>query len=341
MENKKNLYIISNEKISKINGEYFCDNLDMKSTSEGLDQEYDVHIIARYSKTDRSHRIKIKNIKISKTLPDFLKNVCNFNKLKKNKFLIISITPYTFLANVILRLLGNKPFVYLRSDGYGEYKSILGFLGPIFYHFMFEITAKISNFISCREHILRGNKGKVIYPSQLNSTWFLDIKTINIKETKLLYVGRVKKEKGIFSLVNLLKDKKDVSLTIVGEEKNQKNIIQENVKVYEIEDDTKNLIKFYDDHNIFVLPSFTEGHPMVVLESLARLRPVIIFEDIEHIIENKKGIFVSKRDKESFFKKIEYIKNNINKIQEEMKKNKLPKNEEFIRDLARSISNLN
>ena len=140
----------------------------------------------------------------------------------------------------------------------------------------------------------------------------------------------------------MIKNKRNIALNIVGAEKHTSHKInQSNIKIHLAQNNKSKLIKFYDDHNIFVLPSFTEGRPMVVLESLARLRPVIIFEDIEHIIENKKGIFVSKRDKESFFKKIEYIKNNINKIQEEMKKNKLPKNEEFIRDLARSISNLN
>ena len=49
------------------------------------------------------------------------------------------------------------------------------------------------------------------------------------------------------------------------------------------------LIKIYDNHNIFILPSFTEAHPKVIDESLARLRPVIIFEEIKHIIQNRKG----------------------------------------------------
>ena len=35
---------------------------------------------------------------------------------------------------------------------------------------------------------------------------------------------------------------------------------------------------------------------MVLLEALARRRPVIIFEDIRHVAENKKGVFVSKRN---------------------------------------------
>ena len=59
------------------------------------------------------------------------------------------------------------------------------------------------------------------------------------------------------------------------------HIAQNNVSVYEVESNKQNLIKFYDEHNIFVLPSYTEGHPMVLLEALARRRPVILFEDIK------------------------------------------------------------
>ena len=44
----------------------------------------------------------------------------------------------------------------------------------------------------------------------------------------------------------------------------------------------KDLIKIYDSHDIFILPSFTEGHPMALLESLARNRPVIIFDDCNY-----------------------------------------------------------
>ena len=40
---------------------------------------------------------------------------------------------------------------------------------------------------------------------------------------------------------------------------------------------------------------------MVLLEALARRRPVIIFEEIEHVIGDKKGIFVAKRNFLNFF----------------------------------------
>ena len=90
------------------------------------------------------------------------------------------------------------------------------------------------------------------------------------------------------------------------------------------------LIKIYDEHNIFILPSFTEAHPKVIDESLARERPVIIFEEIEHIIQNREGIFVSKRNTKSLVKTIDFIMKNYTKIQENIRKNKLPTKQEFI-----------
>ena len=77
------------------------------------------------------------------------------------------------------------------------------------------------------------------------------------------------------------------------------NINQSNLKILPNQNNKSKLIKYYDDHNIFILPSFTEGHPMVLLESLARRRPVVIFDEIRHVIGNKKGVFVSKRRKNS------------------------------------------
>ena len=82
------------------------------------------------------------------------------SKKKTLNILIISISPYTFIISLFIKILGKKPIVYLRSDGYGEYKAILGKIGPLIYHFMFSITGAISNLISCRDYILRGKKEK-------------------------------------------------------------------------------------------------------------------------------------------------------------------------------------
>lgn len=335
------LFIISNESIYKNDDNYFCDNIDLKSTPEGLNKNFEVSLLARKSLKNRAFNIKLKNVKIFNSIFSFVYAVINSALNKNSKYLIISISPYTFLACIFLRLFGKTPSVYLRSDGYEEYKSILGFIGPIIYHFMFIIVSSISNLVSCRNYILKGRKGAIVYPSQLDSEWFDNSREKKIESIKLLYIGRIRVEKGIFSLLELIKDKNNFSLTIVGAEHNSKKINQKNIEVYENETNKKNLIKFYDDHDIFILPSFTEGYPMVLLESLARKRPVIIFEEIKHVIGNKKGIFVSKRNYKSLLITINNIKDNYLDIQEKMKQNNLPTKKEFIKKMGNIISDLN
>ena len=338
----KKLFIISNESIYQVENKYFCDNLDMKSTPEGLESSFEVNIIARKSKKPRFHEIDVKNIDSTTSIFSFLKKVIKTSKTENSKYLIISISPYTFFACIFLKLFKKTPIVYLRSDGYGEYKAIFGFLGAVIYHFMFTITSMISHLISCRKYILKNKEGDLVSPSQIDDNWLSNTVNENFDKIKLLYIGRIKVEKGIYSLLDIIKNKNEIELTIVGAEKNvSQNINQNNVNVYEIESNRQKLIKFYDDHNIFILPSFTEGHPMALLEALARKRPVIIFEEIKHVMGDKKGIFVSKRNSDSLIETINHIKMNYKKIIKQMEQNKLPSNKDFIKEFGSLISNLN
>ena len=335
---KKKLYIFSNEKINIQDGKFFCDNIDLKSSPEGLNKKFDVNLFGKKSLKRKAHEIKLKKIKVFSNIFFYLSEVFRSTKNENAKYLVISISPYTFLISLALRFLGKKPIIYLRSDGYGEYKAILGSIGKFIYHLMFSLISPFSNLISCRKYILRGKKGKIIYPSQLDSVWFKAPKSVEIKNFKLLYVGRIRVEKGIFSLANLIKNKRNISLTIVGAEKNTSyKINQSNINIHLTQNNKVRLIKYYDDHDIFILPSFTEGHPMVLLEALARRRPVIIFEGIEHVIGDKKGIFVAKRNFLNFFGILNNIKKNYKKIQKDMMKNKLPTNKEFIEQFVKAI----
>ena len=339
---KKKLFIFSNESILPHEGKFFCDNIDLKTTPEGLNKKFEVNLFGRKTKKNRSHEIKIKKTKIFTNIFSYISSVIKSTKQEDAKYLIISISPYTFIVSIFLRMFGKKPTVYLRSDGFGEYKSIFGKIGPAIYYLMFSITCTISNLISCRDYILRGKKGKIISPSQLDSTWLRQPKNTEVRNFKLLYVGRFKVEKGIFSLIDLIKNKKDISLTIVGSEKGVSyNLNQSNVKIFQQQSNKLKLIKHYDDNNIFILPSFTEGHPMVLLEALARRRPVIIFDDIRHVIGGKKGIFVTKRNFVNLLGTLNHIKKNYKKIQNEMKKNKLPTNKEFIEKFGKLIDDYN
>ena len=75
-------------------------------------------------------------------------------------------------------------------------------------------------------------KGKLINPSQLDSVWLRQPKNTEIRNFKLLYVGRIRVEKGIFALSELIRNKRDISLTIIGAEKGSSNKInQSNIKI--------------------------------------------------------------------------------------------------------------
>ena len=335
---KRKLFIFTNESIFSQDEKFFCDNIDLKSSPEGLNKKFEVNLFGRKSSKKRAHEIKLKKLKIFSNIFSYLSEVIRSTKIENTKFLVISISPYTFFVCLFLRFYGKTPIVYLRSDGYGEYKAILGNIGKLVYHLMFTVTSLISNLISCRNYILRGKKGKVVYPSQLDSVWLRKPKNQDVKNFKLLYVGRIRVEKGVFSLASLIKNKRDISLTIVGAEKNTSyKINQSNINIQLTQSNKARLIKYYDDHDIFVLPSFTEGHPMVLLEALARRRPVIVFEEIEHVIGDKKGIFVAKRNFLNLFGTLNHIKKNYKKIQKDMMKNKLPTNKEFIEEFVKAI----
>lgn len=99
------------------------------------------------------------------------------------------------------------------------------------------------------------------------------------KETKLLYVGKVAKKKGVMSLVKAFKmiDKKNISLGIVGGA-GDKDEYDEILKESATSSNKINflppmkqteLAKEYNSHDIFILPSFSEGVPMVPIEALA------------------------------------------------------------------------
>ena len=330
------LFIFANESISNNLECNYCDNLDLKSIPEGLSSSFEVNLVGRRSRLERKHLIENTKVYLASNIFLFAKFVFNSCKEKNNsKYLVISITPYTFIAFLILFLFRIKPYVYLRSDGYEEYKSILGLIGRPIYHFMFQVTSLISKFISCRKHILRNKKGIVVSPSHLSKNWFKDFKKINIENISLLYVGRIRIEKGIFSFLKIFKNlKNNIELNIVSSRVDHHKIkLTENIKLTDTLSE-KSLINFYDNNLIFILPSFTEGHPQVLDEALARRRPVIVFNEISHVKRDRNGVFVCNRNVEDLKKTIDYILKNYSKIQDEIKKNKLPTKEDFLRELT-------
>ena len=106
---KKKLFLITNESIyvDKKNN-FFCDNIDLKSIPENLNKFSEVNIIGRYSKIERSKKIDINNINIFKNIFTYLFYVFQSFKKDDAKYLIISLSPYTFMASILLKLFFKK-----------------------------------------------------------------------------------------------------------------------------------------------------------------------------------------------------------------------------------------
>ena len=338
---KENLAIISNEKTYNINNYFYCDNIDMKSIPEGLNEYFNVELFVRKSKIQRNtHQINLGKIYSSNNLISFLIKI--LAKIKQHKkYLIISLSPFTFFACLLLILLRKKVYLYLRSDGYQEYKCYSKILGPFIYHIMFSLTSIFAKLIVCRSHLLNGKKGLVVSPSQLDQKWFSETKVPDLTNIKILYVGRIKIEKGVFSLLSLIKKiDLDLKVKIINSEiYHDKELESKNVEIIHFKNENGSIIKIYDDHNIFILPSFTEGHPQVLDEALARLRPVIIFPEISHVKRNREGIFVAERNNNSLSEKIKFIIKNYASIQKKMIKNKLPTKKNFLNEISQIILN--
>ncbi len=330
--NKQNLIILNNEKVFKDGDNYFCENLDLKIVPEGLNSFFNVKFIVRSSKKKGAQKLNLKDINTASNIFLYIFNVIkSFNT--NSKYLIISITPYTFLAYLFLLIFRKKVYLYLWSDGHEEWEHLIGKWSVWIYSLMYNICILKSEIIVCNKRLTR-KKSHLISISRLDEQWFSNIKKVSSDKANFLYVGRISKEKGIFNFIKIF-DKMNLNstLSIVG---NTEKFSLNNPKIIKIGyiSDAKSLIRIYDECNITILPSYTEGYPYVIDESLSRLRPVIIFEEISYVVNDKEGIYISKRNSDSLRQTTEYILKNYTAIQSKMSKNTLPTKKSMLKQIS-------
>ena len=332
----KDLVIINNEKCIQKSGSYFCENIEISSINELLTKKFNVKLILRKSDVNPIYKINSNNLCANANIFSFIKNIIKSFSKPKSIYLIISVTPYTFVSFLFLILFKRKIFLYLRSDGKKEISAILGKKISILYKLVENIMVRFSNLIVVNNLITNKKNFHLVNPSQIDKEWSRNIKKSIRSQIKLLYVGRLKVEKGVYSLIDIFKkiktEDKKVSLTLIGQGK-RPDKTHERIKFINPISRKEDLIKQYDDHDIFILPSFTEGQPQVLIESLIRERPVIVFNEIQHVCQNYKGIFVVDRNPKNLIDIIQFIDKNYEQILIEMKRNKYPTKENFLNQL--------
>ena len=344
----ENLVVLNNEKVSKHNQNFFSRNYNIKRLSEGLTNYYNVKFIARKSNVNENHELKLNDVKIASNIIQYISYLISSFKKKNTKYYIISITPYTFIAYLFLFICKKKVFTYLISNGHEEWKNLLGGWSVWIYDLMFSIVTSKSTVITIHEKIHKDRKFHLINSSFLNEKWFINFKKPIIDKIRFLYVARINPVKGIIEFLKMFKKIRfDCELSIIGKTNNFRHqkefetLIKQtnNIKFHGYINNREDLINAYDDHNILILPSYTEGQPSVVDESLARRRPVIIFEEISHIIKERKGIFVSKRNLNSLTETAKFIIENYVNIQMEIEENKFSLETNMFNQISEIIKN--
>ena len=147
-------------------------------------------------------------------------------------------------------------------------------------------------------------------------------KKLNIRNNSIVisYIGRINKEKGIKSLLNvfsnLLKKKKNLTLLLVGkDEMDIKKIINNKkiIKKIKIISHSKNIEKFFQISDIFCLPSEREGFGLSLIEASSCQVPIIcsdIYGIRDTMINNVTGYKYKLKNDKKFFQILYLLINN-------------------------------
>jgi len=175
-----------------------------------------------------------------------------------------------------------EKFLY---EEFNKYSGLINTVEMYLHHRIFDIYSKIDVFISpskfLKSKVLEmGFNGNIVV---LPNFVFLEeyVPEFNFKENSLCYVGRLSKEKGLFTLIKAFKGL-NVTLKIIGT-----GPIEEDLKIkvksfglnnvkflgYKLGEDLKNEIR--NSMGVILPSEWYENNPRTVLEAFALGKPII------------------------------------------------------------------
>lgn len=145
--------------------------------------------------------------------------------------------------------------------------------------------------------------------------------TTDEKETDILFVGRLERQKGIEALVDILnlvvKLKEGLKIKIVGDgtlKSLLENVTTSNGAEITHIPSVDNMSEVYSSSRVVILTSLYEGFPNVLIEALGCGVPVVSFDcpsgPSEIIEDGKNGFLIPVNDKSLFSQKIIYLLSN-------------------------------
>jgi glycosyltransferase involved in cell wall biosynthesis len=273
----------------------------------------------------------------------YLRINSSFFKVLKNN--IIYITPgQTFfgvlkyaLFIVAASALRKELIIHVHGNYLGkEYQSLKGFKRVLFYFLVSRFTKGIVLSNSLKHNLTPFLEDKNIFslPNFAQDYLYKEDKKFVKDELRIFYLSNLMKEKGIFCLLNALKNLEKNNIIykakIAGniDQKYSKEILNLFTELKNAEyigivngDDKKNLLEW---GNVFVLPTFykMEGQPISILEAMATTNLVVTTNHagISDVFQDKiNGYFVEKNNENSIEKILSYLaanKSELKKIAE-------------------------
>lgn len=129
------------------------------------------------------------------------------------------------------------------------------------------------------QHNIKSDKIKII-PNGVDVQLFNVLLDVKKEPGRILFVGRLIKQKNLFSLLEALQGVKGAYLVIIGKGYLKEDLVRR-ARDYEInvtfidKIGNEDLPIEYNKSQLFILPSFFEGNPKVLLEAMACGLPVI------------------------------------------------------------------
>lgn len=181
-----------------------------------------------------------------------------------------------------------------------------------------------SNFVkkTLTDYGIEKNKIKVL-PYGCDTSKFFPIKK-NDSKFRIIYVGQINIRKGVHYLIEAHKKLNipDLELVLIGNiDESIKALIKpedfhKNNIVYHKYIENHNLVNYYNQADIFILPSLSEAFGLVLLEAMACGLPVIVTKNVgasELIKHNVEGLIINAYSSEE-------IKNSILELYNDRKK---------------------
>lgn len=235
-----------------------------------------------------------------------------------------------FWLSLVL-LFGNKVSLCLESSEYDcSTTGIKGLLKKIFVSF---VTEKA--YCSGSPHIrliqklgFRGHLVKTLGVGLTNIKRNMSRDSETPFQGRLLYVGRLSKEKGLFPLLGYISRRKDLTLTIVGDgplldELTKYSVLHGNIKLSGYVDN-KSLGNIYSSHDIFILPSIAEPWGLVVEEAIQHGLPVLCSNTVgsaeDIVIANELGETYAFDDEDDFNSSLNRLVLDYSKVQSRVSK---------------------